>query len=170
MYSFFKELQPPIKEELERLGKRDRFVKPFLVEGAREYKSGCFQISIIFADGKFCGGFRRTIESQLVQARVCKPKLTAQEELNWRQLRQILYQFLNRNEVDNIIWEHCRNATLHGWIDGLERKLPLATYLRAKALIKGMGNDYWDKDFEWYFSKSPDQAHKGQGDFWRGLE
>lgn len=167
MYTILGEIPQAVKDELNRLGKRDRFVKAFLVAGTEEYKPGRFRISIA---GKYTGGYRRTIESQLVEAGVCKPELTAQEELNWRQLRQILYQFYNRDQVDDAIWDQCRNATLHGWVDNLEKKLPLATYLRAKSLIKGMGKDYWCKDFEWYFSKSPEEAHKGQGDFWRGLE
>jgi hypothetical protein len=158
-----------VLEELVNLNNRNRLIKKFVLLEAKECnktKSGAsaYRIGIYLPDEdrKIWGGGRQLIESVLIYAGVCAPDFTTQQELKWRELKQILNQFFNPLEIQSVIFQDCRNATLHGWVDSLEKKLPLTTYLRCKKIISELGDDNFAKDYKWYFGKSlPEDSYKG---------
>src|SRR4028118_2326392 len=161
-----------VLEELVKLNNKNRLIRNFTILEAKECdktKSGkpAYRICIYLPDEdrKIWGGYRQLIESVLISAGVCSPAFTTQQELKWRELKQILNQFFNPLDIQSVVFRDCRNATLHGWVDSLERKLPLTTYLRCKKIISDLGDDNFAKDYKWYFGKSlPEDSHKGLED------
>lgn len=157
-------LDEPVKNILRELERRHRLLKPFTVLGSQKNEKCGYQIGIYIIDEErnFWGGFRQQIESQLINAGVCAPAFTTQQELKWKELKQIISQFINPLEVQQAIYQDCRNALLHGWVDNIESKLPLTTYLRCKKIITDLGKDTFAEDYEWYFGNSiPEDSHKG---------
>lgn len=149
-----------LNEEITKINNRNQVTKKCEIVDFDEYKAPSgnemYNIALFVEGDVLWGGWRLSVETQLMKYGVIRPYFTMKEEFSIRELKKQLDLFLKPGEIEDAVTSECIVANLNGIIDRLreDRCISDIKYCKLRLVTGSIKTNPFKKDWDLYFGET----------------